>query len=29
VAYAEPIDPWVILGGAVIFLGNWVNLRKG
>jgi drug/metabolite transporter (DMT)-like permease len=28
VAYAEPIDPWVILGGAVIFLGNWVNLRK-
>jgi drug/metabolite transporter (DMT)-like permease len=28
VAYAEPIDPWVILGGAVIFLGNWVNLRR-
>jgi len=28
VAYAEPVDPWVILGGAVIFLGNWVNLRK-
>jgi drug/metabolite transporter (DMT)-like permease len=28
VAYAEPIDPWVILGGAVIFLGNWVNVRK-
>ncbi len=28
VAYAEPIDPWVILGGAVIFLGNWLNLRR-
>ena len=28
VAYAEPIDPSVILGGAVIFLGNWVNLRR-
>jgi drug/metabolite transporter (DMT)-like permease len=28
VAYAEPIDPWVILGGAVIFLGNWVSLRR-
>jgi drug/metabolite transporter (DMT)-like permease len=28
VAYAEPLDPWVILGGAVIFMGNWVNLRR-
>ncbi|MCU0802378.1 MAG: EamA family transporter, partial [Rhodobacteraceae bacterium] len=25
-AYNEAIDPWVILGGAVIFAGNWVNL---
>lgn len=26
-AYAEPIDPWVIAGGAIIFAGNWVNLH--
>ncbi|MGL5011517.1 MAG: DMT family transporter [Paracoccaceae bacterium] len=26
-AYSEQIDPWVIIGGAVIFAGNWVNLR--
>jgi drug/metabolite transporter (DMT)-like permease len=26
-AYNEAIDPWVILGGAVIFAGNWINLR--
>ena len=26
-AYSEAIDPWVILGGAVIFAGNWINLR--
>lgn len=25
-AYAEPIDPWVIAGGAIIFAGNWINL---
>ena len=25
-AYGEAIDPWVIIGGAVIFVGNWVNL---
>ncbi|MEI4470869.1 DMT family transporter [Frigidibacter sp. MR17.24] len=24
--YAEPFDPMVILGGAVIFAANWVNL---
>jgi drug/metabolite transporter (DMT)-like permease len=24
--YSEAIDPWVILGGAVIFAGNWINL---
>lgn len=27
VLYAEPIDPWVLGGGAVIFLGIWVNVR--
>lgn len=27
IAYAEPIDPWVIAGGTIIFAGNWVNLR--
>jgi drug/metabolite transporter (DMT)-like permease len=26
-AYNEAIDPWVILGGAVIFAGNWINLK--
>jgi len=25
--YGEALDLWVFLGGAVIFLGNWVNLR--
>jgi drug/metabolite transporter (DMT)-like permease len=25
--YAEPLDPWVFLGGAVIFLGIWLNIR--
>jgi drug/metabolite transporter (DMT)-like permease len=25
-AYSEAIDPWVILGGAIIFAGNWINL---
>ncbi|MDZ7904652.1 MAG: EamA family transporter [Cypionkella sp.] len=28
-AYNEAIDPWVILGGAVIFAGNWINLAFG
>jgi drug/metabolite transporter (DMT)-like permease len=28
VAYQESIDLWVIVGGAVIFLGNWINLRR-
>jgi drug/metabolite transporter (DMT)-like permease len=27
--FAEQIDPWVIAGGAVIFAGNWINLRYG
>jgi drug/metabolite transporter (DMT)-like permease len=27
VIYAEPIDPWVLGGGAVIFLGIWINIR--
>lgn len=26
-AYAEPADPWVLLGAAVIFIGVWLNLR--
>lgn len=26
-AYAEPLDPFVFLGGAVIFAGIWLNLR--
>ena len=25
--YAEPFDRWVIVGGAVIFCANWLNLR--
>lgn len=25
--YSEPLDPYVIGGGAVIFLGIWVNIR--
>lgn len=29
VLYAEPIDPWVLGGGAVIFLGIWINIRAG
>ncbi len=26
-AFAEPLDPLVFVGGALIFLANWVNLR--
>ncbi len=26
--YAEPLDPWVLLGGAVIFAGIWVSIRS-
>lgn len=26
-AYAEPLDPFVLFGGAVIFAGIWLNLR--
>ena len=26
-AFAEPLDPWVLAGGAVIFLGLWINIR--
>jgi drug/metabolite transporter (DMT)-like permease len=26
-AYAEPIDPFVLGGGAVIFLGIWISIR--
>jgi drug/metabolite transporter (DMT)-like permease len=29
VIYAEPIDPWVMGGGAVIFIGIWINIRAG
>ncbi len=25
--FAEPLDPWVLAGGAVIFAGLWVNIR--
>lgn len=25
--YAEPFDRWVLVGGAVIFAANWLNLR--
>ncbi|OWU84842.1 multidrug DMT transporter permease [Oceanicola sp. 22II-s10i] len=25
--YAEPLDPWVLLGAAVIFAGNYLNIR--
>ncbi|MEO8240953.1 MAG: DMT family transporter [bacterium] len=25
--YAEPLDPYVLLGGAVIFAGIWLNIR--
>jgi len=28
-AYGEAVDPWVIIGGAVIFAGNWINLAFG
>ena len=26
-AFGEPLDPWVLAGGAVIFFGIWVNIR--
>lgn len=26
-AYGEALDPFVLLGGAVIFLGVWINIR--
>lgn len=26
-AYDEPLDPYVLLGGAVIFAGIWINLQ--
>lgn len=25
-AYGEPLDPWVFVGGAVIFAANWINI---
>ncbi len=25
--YAEPLDLWVFVGGAVIFAANWINVR--
>jgi drug/metabolite transporter (DMT)-like permease len=28
VLYAEPVDPWVLAGGAVIFSGIWLNVRS-
>ena len=27
VFYAEPLDPFVLLGGAIIFFGVWLNIR--
>ena len=27
VLYAEPVDPYVLIGGAVIFAGIWMNVR--
>ncbi|WP_347313556.1 DMT family transporter [Defluviimonas sp. SAOS-178_SWC] len=26
--YAEPLDLWVFVGGAVIFAANWINVRS-
>jgi len=26
--YAEPVNPWIILGGALILAANWLNLRQ-
>lgn len=26
-AYAEPLDPWVFVGAALIFGGNYINIR--
>jgi len=26
-AYGEPLDTWVFVGGAVIFAANWLNIR--
>ncbi len=25
--YGEPLDRWVMIGGAIIFTANWINLR--
>jgi drug/metabolite transporter (DMT)-like permease len=25
--YAEPVDAWVMIGAALIFVGNYTNLR--
>jgi len=25
--YAEPVNPWILLGGALIVAANWINLR--
>jgi drug/metabolite transporter (DMT)-like permease len=27
--YAEVLDPFLVVGGALILAGNWVNLRRG
>lgn len=29
ILYAEPVDIWVIVGGTLIFTGNYVNIRFG
>lgn len=27
--YAEPLDQWVLIGGCVILIANWINVRSG
>jgi drug/metabolite transporter (DMT)-like permease len=27
-AYGEPIDPYVLCGGVMIFLGIWISIRS-
>jgi drug/metabolite transporter (DMT)-like permease len=27
-AYGEPIDPYVLIGGLVIFSGIWLSIRR-
>jgi drug/metabolite transporter (DMT)-like permease len=27
--YSEPLSAYVFLGAVVIFVGNWINIRRG